>query len=122
MTTYRLILLVKFVCAMGYAGGLVASFVTADALERKRAVHRVASPCLLATWCAGFALATLGGLRLLEPWLLGGFALSAVSNLALVYSVSRGERGPGAFLSAALPLTGVIALMVFKPTWAQVVG
>ncbi|WP_438011041.1 hypothetical protein WME89_21665 [Sorangium sp. So ce321] len=120
MTVYQLVLTVKFLGAMGYAGGLIASFVAAEPLERKRAVHSIASPSLLATWCAGYALAALGGLRLFELWVVGGLALSVGSNVVLVYCVSRGKRGTLAFSCAALPLACVVGLMVFKPTWSQV--
>ncbi|WP_437737503.1 hypothetical protein [Sorangium sp. So ce1335] len=120
MGLYQLVLTLKFLGAMGYAGGLVASFVAADPHERKLAVHRIASPSLLATWCAGYALAALGGFRMFELWVVGGLALSVGSNVALVYCVSRDRRGPGAFSCAALPLAGVVGLMVLKPTWAQV--
>ncbi|WP_437760002.1 hypothetical protein [Sorangium sp. So ce1389] len=120
MTVYQLVLTVKFLGAMGYAGGLIASFITAEPLERKRAVHNIASPSLLATWCAGYALAALGGFRMFELWVVGGLALSVGSNIILVYCVSRGKRGPLAFSCAALPIACVVGLMVLKPTWSQV--
>lgn len=119
MSTYRLLLLCKFLGVVTYAGGLAGSFLASAPEERKRAVHLVASPGLLVTWAAGAALANLLGLRLIELWLFGGFALSLISQLALVASVARGRRSLAALACSAGPLAGVLALMVFRPTWAQ---
>ena len=116
---YRLILLFKLIGVLLYAGGLIAAFVSTSPKERKRAVHAIASPGLVLTWAGGYLLTTQLHLSLTELWILGGLVLSLVSQLALVHSVSRDRRTVPAFLAAAIPLLGVPALMVFRPTWSD---
>ncbi|WP_437953217.1 hypothetical protein WME98_22885 [Sorangium sp. So ce296] len=120
MIAYRCILVLKFLSVMGYAGGAAGAFLCDDPAARKRAVHRVASPSLLATWLSGYALLVLNGWPLFELWVAGALLLSLVGNAALVYCVSRERRDLSAFLGSALPVVCVVALMVVKPTWAQV--
>ncbi|XXX77071.1 hypothetical protein WMF30_56420 [Sorangium sp. So ce134] len=120
MIAYRCILALKFLSIMGYAGGAAGAFLCEDPAARKRAVHRVASPSLLATWLSGYALLVLNGWPLLELWIAGALLLSLAANAALVYCVSRDRRDLSAFLWSALPVACVVVLMVFKPTWAQV--
>ena len=116
---YRLILLFKLVGVLLYAGGLIAAFVATALKERKRAVHAIASPGLVLTWAAGYSLVTQLHLALTELWIVGGLGLSLVSQLALVYSVSRDRRTVGTLLATAIPLFLVLALMVFRPTWSD---
>jgi hypothetical protein len=120
MSLYSVLLVLKFSSVMGYAGGLVAAFVPTDLAARKRAVHLVASPCLLATWTLGYALLLLLGWPLFELWAVAGVVLSLVSNGALVYSVAREQRNVSTFSWATLPILCTVALMVMKPTWATV--
>ena len=119
MTTYRLLLLFKLVGVVIYAGGLVGSFVATSLADRKRAVHNVASPGLVVTWVAGYLLSTQVNVTLMELWIVGGLLFSIASQLALVRSVARDQRTPAAFAAAAIPLFLVLALMVFRPTWAS---
>lgn len=118
---FRLLLLAKFAGVLGYAGGLVAAFVASSPDERRRAVHGVASPALLLTWLAGYGASAQLGASLLEPWLAGSLVLSFASQLALVVGPGRTppRAGRGAFAAAALPLVAVLALMIWKPTWAS---
>jgi hypothetical protein len=120
MNLYRLLLFIKLLGVTGYAGGLAASFLASQPHERKRAAHRLASPALLVTWAAGFALASRLGLPLTELWLLAGFGLSFASQLALIFAVTRHLRSPPAIAAATLPLLIVLYLMVYRPTWALV--
>ena len=120
MAYYRFILLIKFVGVLLYAGGLIGSFVATSLVDRKRAVHSVASPGLVITWSAGYLLITQLHVPLTELWILGAIVLSLVSQLALVYSVSRDRRTVGAFVMSGVPLFLVLVLMVFRPTWAGV--
>ena len=120
MSFYSVLLVLKFSSVMGYAGGLVAAFVSTDFAERKRAVHLIASPCLLATWTLGYALLMFLGWPLLELWVVAGVVLSLVSNGALVYSVTRDQRNVSTFSWATLPILCTVALMVTKPTWTTV--
>jgi hypothetical protein len=118
MTFYAVVLVFKFLGVLGYAGGLIAAFVSADPAERKRAAHRIASPCLLLTWFAGYFLVALRGPRLFELWVVGGLVLSLASHLVLVTSVARGRRDARAFVGAVSPLVGVVILMASKLTWS----
>lgn len=117
MTYYRVVLLLKFIGVLLYAGGLVASFVASSLPERKRAVHAVASPGLVLTWGAGYLLTLEQHIPLTEAWILGGLLCSLASQLALVHGVSRNRRTIGAMLAACVPLLAVLVLMVFRPTW-----
>jgi hypothetical protein len=120
MNLYRLLLLCKFLGVTGYAGGVAGGLIASAPLERKRAAHWLASPALLVTWAAGAALAAQLGVRLVELWLVAGFALSLVAQLALVTTVGRGRRSPGAVAACVVPLALVLGCMVYRPTWAQV--
>jgi hypothetical protein len=116
---YRFLLLLKFVGVALYAGGLIASFLTSDLQERKRAVHNVASPGLLLIWVVGYLLSTEISVPLTECWILGGLVLSLASQMALVRSASRDRRTVGSVLAAAIPLLLVLVLMVYRPTWSM---
>ncbi len=120
MAYYRVILLIKFVGVLLYAGGLIGSFVATSLVDRKRAVHSIASPGLVITWSAGYLLIMQLHVPLTELWILGAIILSLVSQLALVYSVSRDKRTVGALVMSGAPLFLVLVLMVFRPTWAGV--
>lgn len=117
MGPYQFVLVLKFLGVMGFSGGLVAAFVSSDPEARKRAAHRIASPCLLVTWACGFTLAGLAHWPASELWLVGGLALSLIANAVLVICVTRGLRGAGAFFATVAPVAATVALMVFKPTW-----
>ncbi len=115
MSLYQLLLVLKLSSVIGFAGGAVAALLATDAAARKRAVHGVASPSLLATWLAGYALATLEGIPLSRPWIVGSLILSSFVNVALVYCAARGRRGALPTVAVAVPLFGIIVLMVLKP-------
>jgi len=117
---YQVLLVCKFLSVMGFAGGATAAFLTKEVSERKRAVHHVASPCLLAVWLAGYALLILRGWPLFELWIIGSLALSLSANVALGYCAARGRRDLAAFAGVVAPVAVTVGLMVFKPTWAQV--
>jgi hypothetical protein len=117
MATYRLILLVKLVGVVAYAGGLAGAFLASAPADRRRAVHAVASPGLVVVWLAGYLLVRRLGVALTEPWIAGAFALSLFSLLVLVHSASRDRRTHAAFAAAVVPLLAVLFLMVFRPTW-----
>ena len=116
LTAYRWLLFVKLAAALVYAGGTLASLLSSSLPERRRAVHRVASPALLVVWLSGYALAEAQGLSLAELWLFGGLCGSFVSLTALTISLHVTHRAlVGAVACAALGL--VLSLMVFRPTW-----
>jgi hypothetical protein len=117
---YQCILILKFLAVFGFVGGAVASFLSEDPRTRKRAVHHVASPSLLVVWLAGYGLLMLAGIRWFELWIVASIALSIGANAALAYSAARGHRGGLAILAVAGPIVGIVALMVLKTTWAQV--
>jgi len=114
------ILVVKLVAAMGFGGGLVAAFVADDQARRQRAVHWIASPCLVSTWGLGFALLAVRRLPLTELWVVGALLLSVGAHLAAVSAVSRESRSKLDAAVSLAPVVGTLALMVFKPLWAQV--
>jgi hypothetical protein len=118
MSLYLALKVIKFLAVMAYAGGLAGCFVARDEAARRAAVHRVASPALLAVWCAGYALAWSLGVSLFELWIVAAFVLSILANVALVYSVSRGRRTLGAFVACALPIVATVVIMVVRPTWS----
>jgi hypothetical protein len=119
-TAYQLVLVFKFLSVMGFAGGAIAALLADDAAARKRAVHRVASPCLFATWLCGYTLLELNGWPWSELWVMASLLLSVLANGVLSLCAARGWRGPRAVWGVALPIIGVVVLMVSKPTWARV--
>ncbi|RYZ41853.1 MAG: hypothetical protein EOO71_10270 [Myxococcaceae bacterium] len=120
MLLYRLLLLLKFTGVVLYGGGLVAALVATGSLDRKRAVHAIASPGLVVTWTAGYFLTFQLNLSLTEPWILGGLSLSLVSQLALVAMATRERRTVAEALMAVVPFFGVLVLMIFRPRWPGV--
>ncbi|NOK16313.1 hypothetical protein [Corallococcus carmarthensis] len=120
MLIYRLLLLLKFVGVVLYGGGLVGALVATGSLERKRAVHAIASPGLVVTWTAGYLLTLQLNVALTEPWVLGGLSLSLVSQLALVAMATRERRTVVGALLAAVPFFCVLVLMIFRPRWPGV--
>lgn len=119
MIAYRLLLVLKFLGVLGYAGGFVAVFVSSSPVERRRAVHAIASPALLVTWLAGWLLADRLGIALSELWILGGLVLSCASLVALMRAARRPASDRIAFAMAAAPLVAVVVLMAFRPTWSR---
>ena len=123
LAVYRLLLLVKFVGVLLFAGSAVALVVARDLEDRKVAVHRVGSPGLLITWGAGYALTEASGVPFTELWVLGAFALTFLAQGALTWSVSRpGRPVRGPATVAAACLLAVLALMIWKPQWVALVG
>jgi hypothetical protein len=114
---YRLLLLVKLVAVLAYAGGLGAGLLAGALRERRRAVHRVASPALAVIWLTGYALSERLRVGLGELWVVGGLGISFISLASLVASlhVAR-RRWVGAL--AVVALVVVLSLMVFRPTWS----
>lgn len=115
---YRVLLVLKLVSVLAYAGGVVGAFAPSALQDRKRAAHGIAGPSLLAVWVFGYLLAEATNVSLMELWILGGFALSTASQGVISRAVALDLRGWGAFCAAALPLLLVLVLMVFRPTWS----
>jgi len=119
MMAYRVLHVLKFLGVALLAGGTIASFVAHAPAERRLAVHGVASPGLLLTWVAGYLLALTLGVGLRELWTSGGLVLSFAAHLALLGSVNR-KRSAAAVAGVSVPLFLTLLLMVFRPTWSQV--
>jgi hypothetical protein len=119
MTVYRLLHVLKFVGVSLLAGGTIASFVAHAPAERRLAAHTFASSGLLLTWVAGYLLSLLLGVGLRELWTSGGLVLSFAAHLALLRSVNT-TRSTAAIVSVSAPLFLTLLLMVFRPTWSQV--
>lgn len=119
---WRLSRLCKFLGVSAYAGGMVGAFFATEPELRRRAVHRVASPALLVTWVAGYALTTMTGTSMMEAWTMGGLVFSLVSQMALVRLASR-PATRRADVAVAMGAFGVVLLfMVFRPTWSTFTG
>lgn len=117
--SYLLLLLFKFLGICLFAGGLIANFVSSTLADRKKAVHRVASPGLLLIWITGTLLCYQLNIPLTELWIVAGFAFSLVSQLALVHSVAKDSRGRGVQMAAGVPFLLCLVLMVFRLSWAS---
>jgi hypothetical protein len=113
-----LLLLVKLLAVLGYAGGLGASLLSRSLSERRRAVHSIASPCLAVVWLTGYVLTERLGVGLGELWVLGGLAGSFVSLSAAIASLHV-PRPARAGAISALALATALALMVLRPTWSE---
>lgn len=114
---YLALRLLKFCGVALLMGGTLAALLSADETTRKRAVHRFASPGLLATWLAGYLLSLELGVTLSQPWIVGALLLSLASQLALVHVAAHGTSRASA-LAVIVPLVATLALMVFRPTWS----
>ncbi|MET0793870.1 MAG: hypothetical protein ABW061_20290 [Polyangiaceae bacterium] len=119
MLLYRTLHLCKFVGVLLIGGGTLAGLSASSTEERRRAVHGFASPGLLLTWAAGYLLSLLLNVALTELWILGGLVSSFALHLALVLGVSQ-KHSRSTVLAVIAPLFVTLLLMVFRPTWAQV--
>ena len=119
---YRIILFLKLIAVLAYAGGVAGAFLATEPADRRRAIHALASPSLLAIWLTGYALTSQLGVPLTELWVLGALLLSLASLLGAIHSVARDRRTLGALAMSALPLAAVLGLMVFRPTWGRLRG
>lgn len=114
---YRLLLFVKLLAVLAYAGGVGGGLLASSLPARRRAVHGLASPAIAVIWLSGYALTERLGIGLAELWVVGGLCGSVVSLAALVSSLHVARRGlPGTLAVAAL--AAVLAVMVFRPTWS----
>jgi hypothetical protein len=118
MTLYMLARILKFLALFTYVGASAASWTATSLHERRRAVHNIASPALLAVWLAGYTLAWLRGTSPFELWMLGGLLLSLGANLGLIHAAASGVRTPWTVARYALPLGLTIVLMVLRPQWS----
>lgn len=113
---YEVIRFLKFAGVLAYTGGVVASLVARDLEARRFAVHRVASPGLLATWVGGYLLADALARKMSEPWLGGAFILTFVTQGVLTWSVARdGRRRPALVAAVIALLAATLVLMVWRP-------
>lgn len=122
MTLYGSTLALKLLCALTYVGAVVAAFTTPSAALRARAVHRVASPALFATWLLGGSLAALRGTPLGRPWIVGGFALSVLSLLTLIYCTTRAPAHRMGLWACLAPIALTVGLMVMRPGSSRALG
>jgi len=106
-----------------FVGGMGAAFAPLSFADRKRAVHRFASFGLLLTWLGGIAAAESGKLKISELWLIGSLVLSALTHGVLVWSVLKeGRRTRTVFIAALVPLIITTVLMIYRTTWARLLG
>jgi len=118
MTLFGLARILKFIALLTYVGASAVSCTATSARERKRAVHSIASPALLAAWMAGYTLAWLRGTSPFELWTLGGLLLSLGANLGLIHAVANDARTRWVVIRYAIPMALTIVLMVLRPKWS----
>jgi hypothetical protein len=116
----KCIVIAKLLSLLTYAGGVVAAFVAKEQDERRLAVHSIASTGLLASSSSRTASVWLSGTKLFELWIVVAFALSLVSQLALVHSVVKQDSSSAVFTRCALLLVVIVSLMLMKPLWSIV--
>ncbi len=117
MLLYRTLHLCKFVGVLLFGGGTLSALIVSSPEDRGRAAHRFASPGLLLTWVAGYALCLLLNVSPSELWTLGGLLCSFASHLALVLGLAR-RRSLTSVIAVTAPLFITLLLMVFRPTWS----
>jgi hypothetical protein len=113
---YEMIRFVKFAGVLLFAGGVVAALVARDLKDRQVAVHRVASPGLLATWIGGYLLADALAQRFWQVWLVAAYLLTFALQGVLTWSVAReGRRGAVAVTASVALLVASLVMMVWRP-------
>lgn len=118
-TQLALVRLLKFASILAYAGGVGVGLGGTHVRVKKRAVHLLASPALVAIWLSGYVLSLHQRVSLGEAWLVGGFVTSFVAQLLLTRA-ARDPSVPRRTLVAVIACLGAtLAFMVFKPTWGS---
>lgn len=118
MTLYAMVRILKFIALLTYVGASTASLTASSHRERRRAVHGIASPALMAVWVAGYTLAWLRGTSPFELWTSGGLLLSLGANLSLIQAAASGARTRWVVARYAIPVGLAIVLMVLRPKWS----
>jgi hypothetical protein len=107
----------KFAAVMAYASGVGMGLSNLSVPTRKRAVHLLASPALLAAWLAGYGLTLYVGVALTELWVVLGFAASFIAHFFLTHAARRTTvRVLDRVLVLGL-VCAVLLFMVLRPTW-----
>lgn len=114
-----MILLLRFLKLLAVAGlftGSVGAVLARDLRDRRVFAYAVAGPSFGAAWGCGFGLVAQEDVALLQPWILGGIALSFFSLQAVLFAVGKdGRRGVGTAIAILAPLVATVALMVWQP-------
>lgn len=107
----------KFASVLTYVAGVGVGLAPVEVPTKKRAVHLLASPALVAIWLSGYVLTLFQRLPIGEAWIVGGF-VSSVASQVLLTRAAR-ERAASARTRAAVLLTlgTTLYFMVFRPTW-----
>lgn len=107
---------VKFCGVSALMGGALALLVCRDWGDRRRLVFRLIGPGFGVTWTAGFLLVNQLSVSLLEAWVLGSMALSMLSLLIALFSISKPERDTTlANILILLPLGLALFFMIWRP-------
>jgi len=117
VNAYTGLVVAKLLAVLVFAGGVGAALLARDAATRHVAVHRVASPALLATWVVGYLLLRRVSTPLSELWPLAGLVFSLIAMLALIQMTSRDRAGATSTVVTLACLAVVVAAMVLRPTW-----
>ena len=116
MTALLVLKFLKILSVATLFTGSIGAVLPRDHDDRRRFAHWIAGPAWLMTWGSGILLAWLQGVSLLSTWILGAFALTLVSQNAVLYVAGKeGRRSIGAALFILVPLIATVALMVWKP-------
>lgn len=116
MTPYQLFLIPKFCGVLLFMAGIGGALLAPQLVQRKLAVHRVASLGLLLTWVFGYLAVTSVSIPVMRPWIAGSLLLSFVTQSVLVYSVNgKGHRSIVVTLAATIPMLLIVVLMVARP-------
>jgi integral membrane protein len=112
----------KFLSLLAFAGAVGIALWGSALPQRKRAVHMLASPCLLLVWLAGYALALHLRVPLTEAWILLGFLCSFFAQIVLARTTRQAEvAAPLRFATLGL-LALTVVFMVLRPTWSLLLG
>lgn len=119
VTLLTLVRFLKFASIFAYVGGVGIGLSNPNLAVRKRAVHLVASPALLAVWLAGYVLTLHLRVPLSEAWIVGGFVCSLAMHLLVTRAVREQTLATGMRLALIFTLSATLAFMVFRPTWSS---
>lgn len=112
----------KFSAIMLYASGVGIALGNFSVPTRKRAVHLMTSPALLATWLAGYGLTLYVGVALTELWVVFGFAASFIAQFLLTHAARRTAVGVYDRVIVLALVSAALLFMVLRPTWWSLKG
>lgn len=119
-TLYLALRLLKLLSAGLFAAGTLGAALPAEMplATRRRFLVLMAGPGFGLSWALGFVLAGVTRRSYLSSWVLISLPVSLLALHFALYAAGREGRTSGrAFAALLATLTGLFALMTFKP-WA----